>query len=103
MDANSTLPVAIFMIFVTTSTPFLVHAGIEKSKYDGTNMKCYHHTINKESEEIIGKISAVIMISATIIYFILGFVLKLWNYNWLVYPIGGMLCGIVSVILAKEN
>ena len=57
----------------------------------------------KENEELIGKISAVIMIIATMIYFVLGFVMDLWKINLIIFPLGGMICGIVSVILNKEN
>lgn len=102
-DIKSTFPYAIFMFFVTTAVPIFVYAGIQKSKYDMGTISCGHYEISKEMEEKIGRISAVIMISATILYFILGFVFNLWTINWLVYPIGGMICGIVSVINSKEN
>lgn len=102
-DMKSTLPYAIFMIFVTIASPIFVYAGIQKSKYDMTNLRYNHLEISEEVAEKIGRISAVIMISATIIYFILGFIFNLWTINWLVYPIGGMICGIVSVLNSKEN
>ncbi|MCI8545100.1 MAG: helix-turn-helix transcriptional regulator [Bacilli bacterium] len=99
-DEESLFPVALFMIFITFSVPFIVNAGIQKSKYEMTSYKECHKV--EKNDEIIGKISAVIMISATILYFILGFVFHLWKLNWLVFPVGGMLCGIVSVIFSKE-
>lgn len=99
-DEESLFPIALFMVFITFSVPFIVNAGIQKSKYEMTLYKEYHKV--EENSEIIGKISAVIMISATILYFILGFVFDLWKLNWLVFPVGGMLCGIVSVIFSKE-
>ena len=102
-DIRSTLPYAIFMIFVTIASPIFVYAGIQKSKYDMANLRYGHLEISEEVAEKIGRISAVIMISATIIYFILGFIFNLWTINWLVYPIGGMICGIVAVLNSKEN
>lgn len=102
-DIRSTLPYAIFMIFVTIASPIFVYAGIQKSKYDMANLRYGHLEISEEVAEKIGRISAVIMISATIIYFILGFVFNLWTINWLVYPIGGMICGIVAVLNSKGN
>ena len=98
---DSLFPVAIFMVFITIATPFLVKAGIEKSKLDMVIRKSIR--MPKENEELIGKISAVIMIIATMIYFVLGFVMDLWKINWIIFPLGGMICGIVSVILNKEN
>lgn len=103
INIKSTLPVAIFMSFVTISVPFLVNAGIIKSKYDKTFYRYGNGVLDKKAEEMIGKWSAVIMLSATIIYFILGFIFNLWQYNWIVFLIGSMFCGIVSVIFYKEN
>ena len=102
-DIKDILAYAIFMVFITITVPLLVYAGIQKSKYDMDSLRNGHMRLSKEAEEKIGRISAVIMICATIIYFILGFVFKLWTINWLVYPIGGMICGIVSVINSKED
>lgn len=102
-DIKDILAYAIFMVFITITVPLLVYAGIQKSKYDMDSLRNGHMRLSKEAEEKIGRISAVIMICATIIYFILGFAFKLWTINWLVYPIGGMICGIVSVINSKED
>lgn len=99
---NSLMPIVILMAFVTMAVPFIVNAGIQKDKFEMVSYKNFHHYPSKEMEEKVGKFSAVIMISATIIYFILGFIFNLWHINWIVYPIGGMLCGIVAVILNNE-
>lgn len=96
------LQIAIMMIFITFAVPILAYSGIQKDKYDIEK----YNKVNKvytESEELLGKISAVIMILATIVYFILGFIWNLWKYNWLVFPICGMICGIFAVILQKEK
>ena len=98
---TSLIPVSIFMIFIMVAVPILVKIGILKSKYELINLKI-HYQLNKDVEDKIGKICAVIMISATIVYFILGFIFKLWHINWLVYPIGGMICGIVSIIFSQD-
>lgn len=100
-NKNSLFPIAIFMVFITGIVPVIVKAGIEKEKFEMTILNNIKE--QNASEALIGKISAVIMISATIIYFILGFVMNLWKINWILFPIGGMLCGIVSIVLNKEN
>jgi hypothetical protein len=66
-------------------------------------MELTDFSIKKEEDKIIDKYCAVIMISATIIFFLLNFILNLWTISWVVFPIGGMLCGIVSIILSKEK
>jgi len=100
---NEMFPVAIFLIFITIAAPFIVYAGINKSKYDIELYNKINAKEAKQSEILIGKICATIMLIATIIYFILGFIFKLWSVNWIVYPIGGMCCGIVGTILNKEE
>lgn len=91
------------MIYITITVPIITYYGIQKDKYD---LNKYNKTNNielKKETELIGKISAVIMLTSTIIYFILGFIFNLWKYNWMLFPIGGMICGIFAVILNKEE
>ena len=100
---ESVLPVAIFMYFVTVSVFILIYSGKMKEKYD-------IETYNKENteeyraiEEKVGKICGIIMMVATIIFLAWGFTLNMWNINWIVYPIGGILCGITSIVLGKNR
>lgn len=48
------------------------------------------------------KINAVTMLLATAIYLLLGFVWELWHPGWVIFPVGGIVCGIVSTILNKD-
>ena len=57
---------------------------------------------SKEPDDKVGKICGIIMLIATIIFFCLGAFRSLWNVAWIVYPIGGLICGIVSIILEKD-
>ncbi len=102
-SSESIMPVSFLMSFIAIGVPILIYFGIEKDKYD---IKKYNRINGKEYErtnELMGKISGIIMIVTTMIYLILGFVFNLWKYTWLLYPISGMLCGIVAIILNKEN
>ena len=44
-----------------------------------------------------------IMLFATILFLIAGLVFHLWEICWLVYPIGGMLCGMATLILNRQK
>lgn len=48
------------------------------------------------------KLSSVIMILATMTFLILGIIFNMWHPGWLAFPIGGMLCGIVNILLGKK-
>jgi len=102
-DEDSVLPVAILMYFITIGASLLVYADKKKSKYDIEKYNKENSDEYKKVNDLIGRICGIIMISATIIFFILGFVFNLWKICWCVFPIGGMLCGIASVSLQKEN
>ncbi|RRD96171.1 hypothetical protein EII17_01330 [Clostridiales bacterium COT073_COT-073] len=49
------------------------------------------------------KFCPVIIMSALIIFLILGFIYDLWHPGWIVFPIGGLLCGIVSILLRNNK
>lgn len=100
---ESSLPIAAFMVFVTIGVPMLVLAGIQKSKYD---IKQYNHENSEESKresEIVGRISGIIILIATIAFMMMGFIWQIWEIAWVVFPIGGTLCGIVAVVLQKND
>ncbi len=43
------------------------------------------------------------MLITTIIFLLWGFLFYMWYINWVVYPVGGMICGIVSIIIKKDT
>lgn len=42
--------------------------------------------------------SGIIMLTATVVFLLCGFLWNLWHPAWVVFPAGGILCGIVSEI-----
>lgn len=99
---ESPMPAAVFMIFVTLGAPLFVYAGIQKGKYDIARYNYENSAEYKALSEKVSKISGVIMMIATMIFLALGFTLQLWHICWVVYPIAGILCGIVSTLLQKN-
>jgi uncharacterized membrane protein len=88
----SILIVAIFL---------MVFGGISwdifNKKYTLPSGDSAHHSVKaKKLEETI---CGVIMLLATATFFLLGFVWEKWHPGWVVFPIGGILCAIVSTIL----
>lgn len=96
-----------FLLLVTIAVGIFVYFGMQKAKY---NISGYNKEYNKENEsyklskkEIFSdKIQAVIMLIATIIFLFIGFIFGLWHPGWVVFPIGGILCGIVSIIFDEK-
>lgn len=100
---ESTLPVAVLMYFVTISVPFLIYSGKMKEKFDIEQYNKENTEEYKKIENKIGSICGIIMLTATIIFLAWGFIFGMWYINWVVYPVGGILCGIVAIINKKDN
>ena len=43
------------------------------------------------------------MMVAVIIYLACGFLGNLWHIAWVVYPIFGVFCGIISMVVNRNN
>lgn len=101
-NEDSTFPVSILMCFVSVAVPLLVNTGIQKDKYNIEKYNKENSMYSKEELDKVGKYCGVIMIIATIIYLLISFIFNIWEISWIVFPVGGMLCGIVSILLKKE-
>lgn len=86
-----TLAVAGFMALLAVCVGAIVWLGIRHSMY------------HPEPQQPHGRdISGAIMLAATAIFLFLGFTQNLWHPAWVVFPIGGIVCGIVES-LQKKN
>lgn len=106
----------IFLVMVAVAVATLIYGGLQKTKYD---IKAYNEEIEKESSaesQRIGKWCGVVMLIATILFLIsLGIEMGMGNwkidswrysvvaYSWMVFPIGGIICGIIALILHKTD
>ena len=84
-----------FMVLLALCVGSIVYLGIQEDAYD------------ENSEERVGKkgpnVEGVIMLAATTIFLLLGFVWNGWHPGWVVFPIGGILCGIVDKLRIKRG
>lgn len=88
------------LVGATIGAPLIVYAGLQKSKYD---IAAYNRENKPHAggESLSDRIGGVIMLSATAIFLALGFIWNLWHPAWAVFPIGGILCAIVSTLVDK--
>lgn len=91
---NSTLPLTILLSCVTLAVPIFIYYGMKRESYGIVDS----HKNSKED-----KYSGAIMLTATFLFLLLGFVFNLWKICWVVFPLGGILCGIVSTLVDKEK
>lgn len=95
----------IFMACVAAAVGILVYSGLEKDEYD---VEKYNksNASDAESRKKNNRISVwcgCIMLVATMLFLVAGLVFNLWEICWIVFVIGGLLCGIVTIILNREK
>ncbi len=105
-DTWSYFYASIFLFLLSGSVCIYVHTGISDAKY---NVKEYNescaaegYTEDKEiskSRRISDTVSSVIMMTATVTFLLCGFLGNLWHPAWVAFPVGGICCGIASVII----
>lgn len=100
---ENVMPVAVLMYFVTIGASIIVYSGQMQEKYDIEKYNRENSPEYKEKEDKIGKICGVIMLLATSIFLVWGFCFSGWGIGWVVFPIGGILCGIVGTIFGKNS
>ena len=105
IDENEYLESLIFCIFfliIAAGVMLLVYAGIQKDKYD---VNKYNQMNDKKSEvykkdSLTGSVCGCIMLIATILYLIGGFVFSKWAMPTIVvFAIGGVCCAIAAIII----
>lgn len=93
----------IFLFLVAGAVGIFVHTGLGKDKYD---IEAYNKgndkSVKKENEKV-GLWCGCVMILAAILFFVAGFVYDLWDICWIVFPVGGMICGIITLILKLRS
>lgn len=107
--------IGLFMLVIAASVAVLIWSAIQKGKYnlEGWN---WEHDPSPEAtarRKKIGWICGCIMLAATAGYLAVGFGVMAasgdygdatgWQWGWIVYPVAGVLCGIVSTVVNRDQ
>lgn len=112
VEALESLLMGGFMFLIALAVTLLVYAGMEKGKYDVAlyNKEGNPSPEKKKRDSLIGKLCGCIMLFATIIFLVWGFMGKAdgmgnggFGIAWIVYVVAGILCGIVAVAFGKDD
>lgn len=90
-----------FLICTAAGASILTYNGIMKDKYD---IEKYNKETVREEQggSIAGRICGVIMLLSTIIALVTLLIFE-WDYFWIVFMIGGLLCGIAGIIFGGRD
>ena len=89
-DAMLLYIMAAFVLLLSLCVGVITYLGIQYDKYDENS----DERVKKKGNDVSG----VIMLIATGIFLLLGFVWNKWHPGWVVFPIGGILCAITDEV-----
>ncbi|MDE7107633.1 MAG: hypothetical protein K2O39_04845, partial [Clostridiales bacterium] len=83
----------------------LVYLGIQRNKitvgeYNKQTAREQHPT---QRDKIVGAICGAVMLTATAVFMLVGFIGNYWHPGWIAFPIGGIICGIINIIFNAKN
>lgn len=98
---------AFLLLMVTLAVPIYIYAGIQEEKYDIARWNRDHdrHPATPEGKRArkASNICGAIMSCAAMVYLLIGFVWSLWHPGWLIFPVCGVICGIVNRACGVED
>lgn len=86
-----------FLTCVLFAVLIFVYYGIQKSHYETIDIP------KKKENAIASLLNSIIMMVATLIFLVGGLLYGLWHPLWIVFVIGGILCGIISIVFPDER
>ncbi len=89
-ETRMTFAAAAFLALLSLWVGLIVRLGILRSKYDPAPQRPGGRDFG-----------GAIMLTATALYLLLGFTRHLWHPGWVVFPIAGILCGVVESLQKK--
>lgn len=100
-EPYETLAGSMFLFIVAGAVMCFVYGGLQDDKYkiEKYNRENTPTPEAKAQLQKIGTVNGVLMLLATAVYVGIGLALDAWNTAWWVFPVGGILCAVVSVAL----
>lgn len=95
---DSILPPIVFLLMAGAAVVDFIYLGVQRRKYAEPQQP--QETAKKRHAQI-DKLENLIMLCATAYFFISGCFFNNWHPAWVVFPLGGILCGIVDAIFSK--
>ncbi|BBF44723.1 hypothetical protein lbkm_3457 [Lachnospiraceae bacterium KM106-2] len=96
---DSGITILLFLLTVATAVYLFIASGMTYGSYSSLIEHNNLKPLEKQRQGAFAVSSSVIFLIATAVYLILGFCYKQWAFNWIVFAIAGLLCGISSTII----
>lgn len=94
----------LFLLIVAAAVYFLIYGGMQEDKY---NIAKYNRENNPTPEDRERRrrfitAAATVMLLATALFLFLGLAYDRWEMAAIIYPVGGVLCGVARVLLGPK-
>ena len=93
----------VFLLFASIGVGVTVYVGLGKEKYEVDAYNRENSPNKLEANKAVGIWCGCIMLLATILFFVAGVVFRLWQVCWVVFPVGGLFCGIAALVLSAKK
>ena len=110
------LAAGIFFLILAVAIPIIVYGALLKDKYNitGYNQETMREAEKEKDRQQVKKWCGIIMLTATALFLISlayegmhfmehGYEESIVAFSWVVFPVGAILCGIVSIALHKPK
>ncbi|EOS64023.1 helix-turn-helix domain-containing protein [Anaerotruncus sp. X29] len=88
-----------FMLLVAAASWIFIYFGLQKEKYNVEGYNRRHQPDVSNAAKKVETICGVILLAAAAVFLAIGILSDSWSPAWVVFPIGGIACGIVSIVL----
>jgi len=96
--------VSLMMLLIAVSVWCLIRYGMVHDAYDRLlGKKSFTSQHMKANERKVSAVASVWWPVTTVVFLVTGFVFRLWNMNWIIWPISGILFGAVSGLINSSG
>ena len=100
-EPYESLACAAFLLLVAGAVFSFIYGGMQEDKYKIWKYNRDNHPTPEAKRRLglIGALCGAVMLTATAVYVGLGLTRNAWGTAWWLFAVGGILCGVVSVVL----
>ncbi len=102
-DAAQCFVVSAFFVILASLVSLIVYFGIQHSKFDVDEYNKETRESSSDRQKLKNCFGGVIMLVAVAVFLLVGFIWNKWHPGWIAFPIGGILCAIVSTIIDAKK
>ena len=91
--------VACMLLLIGAACHLFITAGILNELYADPVKALMSEERKKSMHSTEDAVGGIVMTLATVVFLLCGFVFHAWHPAWIAFPIGGVLCGVISSVL----